>query len=117
MISQILSLQKYSDKAVNNALIAKAVEVCASKQCGWIMYGRMGNHPSLDSFKTNNGFIKFSFPRYYIALTRKGRIAIKLGLHKDLKDSLPNSMKAPLFPVFSWVTRNKQRLSLWISKR
>lgn len=117
IISQILSLQKHLDKAVNNALIAKAVEVSASKQYRSVMYGRMGNHPSLDSFKTNNGFIKFSFPRYYIALTRKGRIAIKLGLHKDLKDSLPNSIKAPLFPVFSWVTRNKQRLSLWISKR
>jgi hypothetical protein len=41
IISQILSLQKHSDKAINNALVAKAIEVCASRQCGWVMYGRM----------------------------------------------------------------------------
>ena len=32
IISQILSLQQNQDKAVNNALIAKTVEVCADKQ-------------------------------------------------------------------------------------
>ena len=56
IISQILSLQRHSDKAVNNALVAKAVEVCGAKQAGWIMYGRMGNHPSLDNFKQSNSF-------------------------------------------------------------
>jgi hypothetical protein len=31
IIPQILSLQKHWDKAVNNALVAKAIQVCASK--------------------------------------------------------------------------------------
>lgn len=107
IISQILSLQKQWDKAVNNALLAKAVEVCASQQLKWLMYGRMGNHPSLDRFKQNNGFIRFSLTRYYIPLTRKGKIATKLNLHREFKDALPQSIKYRLIPVYNWISRTK----------
>jgi hypothetical protein len=117
IISQILSLQKHSDKATNNALISKTVEICEAKHARWLMYGRMGNHPSLDRFKENNGFSKFVFPRFYVTLTRKGRAVTILGLHRDLKDSLPFAIKSPLFPVFNLVSRNKQRLRLWFSRR
>jgi hypothetical protein len=112
IISQILSLQKHSDKAVNNALVAKAVEVCATKKFGWLMYGRMGNHPSLDNFKQNNGFTKFSLTRYYVPITKKGRIATKMGLHREIKDVLPQPIKYPLIPVYNWVNRNKMRIRL-----
>ena len=117
IISQILSLQKLWDKAINNALVAKAIEVCAAKQVRWIMYGRMGNHPSLDSFKKSHGFEKFSLTRYYVPLTRKGRMTIALGLHRELKDALPQRVKEPLFPVFSWVSRTKLRLRLALRSR
>lgn len=116
IISQILSLQRHSDKAVNNALVAKAVEVCAEKKCGWIMYGRMGNHPSLDNFKQNNGFAKFSLTRYYVPLSTKGRIAMRLGLHVQLKDVLPQRFKYSLIPVYNWVSRNRARVKLGSKK-
>ena len=103
-------LQKHSDKSVNNALVAKAVEVCAAKHCRRLMYGRVGNHPSLDVFKENNGFTKFLLTRYYVPITQKGRIAIRLGLHKDIKDSLPKQIKNLLIPVYNWISRNKMRL-------
>jgi hypothetical protein len=112
IISQILSLQKHSDKAVNNALVAKAVEVCATKKIGWLMYGRIGNHPSLDNFKQNNGFTKFSLTRYHVPITKKGRIAIKIGLHREIKDILPQPIKYPLIPIYNWVSRNKIRIKL-----
>jgi len=112
IISQILSLQKHWDKAVNNALIAKAVAVCADKRIQWLMYGRMGNHPSLDSFKRNNGFAQFPLTRYYIPLTVKGRIAIKLGLHREVKDVLPQSIKYTLIPIYNWISRTKMKLGL-----
>lgn len=108
-VRQILYLPEHSDKAVNNALIAKAVEVLADRQVGWIMYGRIGNHPSLDRFKESNGFAKFLLTRYYVPLTGKGRIAMKLGLHRELKDSLPQPMKNQLIPLFNWVSRTKMR--------
>jgi hypothetical protein len=112
IISQILSLQKYWDKAVNNALVAKAIEFCSEKKIQWVMYGRMGNHPSLDSFKESNCFTKLALTRYYVPLTKKGQIAIKLGRHRELKDTLPALIKTPLFPFYNWVSRTKMKVRL-----
>jgi hypothetical protein len=112
VISQILSMQKHWDKSVNNVLIAKAVEVCALKGERWLMYGRIGNHPSLDRFKESNGFIKSPITRYYIPLTWKGKVAIRLGLHREFQDALPKALKSPLIPVFNWMSRNRLRLKL-----
>jgi hypothetical protein len=110
IISNILSLQQHWDKSINNALLAKAAEVCAAKGQRWLMYGRIGNHPSLDKFKENNGFVKFPITRYYVPITSKGRLAIRLGLHKDLKDVLPNSVKYPLIPALNWISRVKLKI-------
>ncbi len=109
VMSQILSLQKYWDKAVNNALIAKAVEVCAANGDQWLMYGRIGNHPSLDIFKESNGFEKHIINRYYVVLSSKGRIAVKLRLYRRLKDSLPESIKKITIPLFNWVSRTRAK--------
>jgi hypothetical protein len=117
IISQILSLQKHRDKAVNNALVAKTVDVCANMHAEWIMYGRIGNHPSLDDFKRNNGFTRFRLKRYYIALTTKGRIATRLGLHKEMKDSLPQSVKYSLIPIYNWISRTKMRIKLYSGRK
>lgn len=110
LISQILSLQKHWDKAINNALVAKAVEVCANSGTRFLMYGRMGNHPTLDRFKENNGCVKFELTRFYIPLTRKGRIATKLGLFREMKDRLPQSVKYPLIPIYNWISRTKMKI-------
>ena len=109
IISQILSLQKHWDKAVNNSLLAEAIEVCASRKVKWLIYGRMGNHPLLDRFKQNNGFTLFPLIRYYIPLTTKGKIATKLGLHRELRDALPQSISYNLIPVYNWISRMKMR--------
>jgi hypothetical protein len=116
IISNILSLQHHWDKSLNNALLAKAVEICASQGQKWLMYGRIGNHPTLDRFKDNNGFVKYPISRYYVPLTIKGRIAIRLGLHQELKDSLPNFLKNPLIPALSWVSRTKVSVKLRLKK-
>ena len=112
IISQILSLQKHWNKAINNAMIAKAVEVCAAKGEKWLMYARMGNHPTLDTFKKSNGFVQFPITRYYVPLTRKGSIAIGLGLHREIKDILhvlPNPVKYQLISINNWVSRTKAK--------
>ncbi len=105
VISQILSSIKHLDKAPNNALIAKAVERCAEKKITNLIYARMGNHPSLDRFKRNNGFVKVIIPRYYIPLTNRGLAAIKLGFHRDAKDVLPEKIKYPLIPIYNSLSR------------
>ncbi|HTY76117.1 MAG TPA: hypothetical protein VMD05_11210 [Candidatus Nanoarchaeia archaeon] len=110
VMAQILSLQKHWDKAVNNAVVAKAVEVCDARGEPWLMYGRMGNHPSLDNFKESNGFTKCVLTRYYVPLTSRGRLTTELGFHRETKDSLPTFLKGPLIPVFNWISRTKIRL-------
>ena len=112
IMSQILSMQKHWDLALNNALVAKAVEVCASRGEKWLMYARMGNHPTLDRFKENNGFTKYPLTRYYISLTEKGDIAIKLGLHRRTEDILPPSIKYRLIPVYNWVSRTRMKIKM-----
>ena len=109
IVSQILSMQKHWDKAVNNALLAKAVEISASKGERWLMYGRIGNHPSLDKFKESNGFVKFRIARYYIPLSWQGRVAIRLGLHREFRDALPQTLKGSLIPLMNWVSRTIAR--------
>ncbi len=116
ILSNILSMQKHWDKSVNNALLAKAVEFCASKGERWLMYGRIGNHPSLDKFKDNNGFVKYPITRYYVPITSKGKLAIKLGLHRELKDALPDSIKYPLLPAVNWVSRTKTKTKMALRK-
>jgi hypothetical protein len=90
-------------------LLAKAVEVCVANGERWLMYGRIGNHPSLDKFKDNNGFIKYPITRYYAPITSKGKLAIKMGLHRELKDAMPNSIKYLLLPAVNWVSRTKTK--------
>ncbi len=110
IISLILSLQKHWDKAVNNALIARAVRICADKGFNWLMYGRIGSHPTLDSFKKSNGFIKFDIIRFYVPLTKKGMLATKLGFHREIKAALPQSVKKILIPFYNLVSRFKIRV-------
>jgi len=119
IISQILSLKKLWNKAINNALIAKAIEVCASENVKWMLYGRMGDfsNPSLDKFKQSNGFSRFQVTRYYVPITRKGKLAIKLGLYKEAKEMLPRSMKCFSIPIYNWLSRCKIRTKLYLRPR
>ncbi|MDR2719263.1 MAG: hypothetical protein LBC03_00440 [Nitrososphaerota archaeon] len=113
VVTQILSLQKYWDRAVNNVMLAKAVEICAKNNHKWLMYGRMGkgsNHPTLDKFKENNGFVRYPLNRYYVALSKKGKIAVKLGLHKQFKDTIPESVRKEVIQVYNFVSRAKIKL-------
>ena len=80
------------------------------------MYGRMGNHPSLDKFKQSNGFSRFPVTRYYVPITNKGRIAVKMGLHREVKDVLPQPIKSPLIPLYNWISRNKMRIKLRLGR-
>lgn len=115
-ILRILSLQRHWDKAVNNALIAKAVEVSASKGVKWMMYDKMGDFRhgpsclSLEKFKRSNGFRRFQLTRYHIPITRKGALAVRLGLHKEMKETLPPPAKYRIAAVYYWLSRSKIRV-------
>jgi len=109
VVSQILSLQSHWDKAVNNVLIAKTVEVCEKYGFKTLVYGRFGNHPTLDQFKKSNGFSKVSFRRNFIPLSRRGGVIILLGLQRPLKDRIPVRLKPLIIPIYSFFSRLKIR--------
>jgi len=93
---QLLCKIKDRDKAPTNALIAKAIKICEQNNIRYLTYGNYSfGKKSLDSladFKKRNGFIKIDVPRYYIPLTMKGSIAIKLNFHKSFIELIPTVM-------------------------
>jgi hypothetical protein len=98
-IVQILSKIKHSDKRPTNALIAKAVELCEQRGISHLVYcSYVYNDPnsSLTEFKRRNGFEQVLLPRYYVPLTFRGRLALRLNLHRPLAERLPRSLLARL---------------------
>jgi hypothetical protein len=101
--TQLISKIKDRDKSPTNALVAKSVEVCAQKGISYLTYGKFfyGNKDadSLLEFKKRNGFEKVDIPRYYIPLTLKGGIALKLRLYREPIELLPSFLVNILLKV------------------
>jgi hypothetical protein len=94
-LGQIISKIAHRDLAPNNALLAKAVERCAEKGIPYLVYA-LWLDDSLGDFKRSNGFQKFDLPRYFVPLTRKGKLALKLGLHRGWKEAVPKQLRKTL---------------------
>jgi len=92
---QIISKVKYRDKMTNNVLIGKAVEICEKKKLPWLVYFYWTND-TLAEFKRRCGFEEVKVPRYFVPLTCKGELVLKLGLHRGWKAALPDQIKNPL---------------------
>jgi len=92
---QIISKISHRDKSTNNVLIAKAVEVCAREELPYLVY-LFWTDDSLSEFKRRCGFKEIKVPRYFVPLTTKGRIALKLGFHRGWKQAIPKRLRKPL---------------------
>jgi hypothetical protein len=106
MTTQIISKIQHRDKSPNNALISKAVEICDAQNIPYLIYARW-NDGTLGDFKRSNGFEKVDLPRYYIPLTLKGRMALRLKVHRGIARLVPNWLKVKLknvrWKVYSWI--------------
>jgi hypothetical protein len=91
LTGQIISAIKHRDKATNNLLIAKAVEVCARLGLPYLCY-LFWSGDSLAEFKRRCGFEPVRVPRYYVPLTARGRLALKLGAHRGWKAMIPEGL-------------------------
>jgi hypothetical protein len=102
-IMQVVGKNAHADKRPMNALLAKAVEMCAEKGVSFFIYGQYtyGNESpgQLTEFKKRNGFEKILLPRYYVPLTAKGRLALRLGLHRGTWARLPGWLRAALLDL------------------
>jgi hypothetical protein len=109
-LMHILSLEAHRDKAPTNGLLAHAVRASAERGIAYLTYASLtyGNkeRSTLSDFKVRCGFQRMDVPRYYVPLTRWGAMAYRLGLHRGLKDRLPESIAAPLRDArASWLRR------------
>jgi hypothetical protein len=86
---QIISKITHRDKAPTNALLNEAVKLCEKHAVPYLVYGVWPSKESFAKFKKNNGFREYRLPRYYVPLRAKGWIGVKLGLHKELKQRVP----------------------------
>jgi hypothetical protein len=95
-ILTFLPKASHHDKRPANAIMAKAVELCAEKGIHHLIFGNFnyGNkrHTPLREFKIRNGFEEILVPRYYVPLTLKGTISVRLKLHRGLVGLLPHSV-------------------------
>jgi len=95
-LMHIVSMIQHRDKAPTNALIAQAVRSCAGRGIPHLWYANFSygkkQSDSLAEFKRHNGFQKINVPRYYVPLTFTGRIALRLGLHHDVNERIPESV-------------------------
>ncbi|MGB6430975.1 MAG: hypothetical protein WBF06_10335 [Candidatus Acidiferrales bacterium] len=95
-ILHIVSMIKHRDTAPTNALVAQAVRSCASRKIPYLVYSNFAygkkQTSSLSDFKERNGFERVNLPRYYVPLTPLGWLTLKLGLHRQLADYLPEAV-------------------------
>jgi hypothetical protein len=87
IVSKLEARKKY----VNNALIAKAVELCCEDRVPFLTYTKW-RRGSQAEFLIRHGFQKTSVPRYWIPLTKKGKIALKLGFHRGVRAYIPDKL-------------------------
>jgi len=109
----IVSLVQHRDKAPTNALIARAVRVCAEQGIRYLVYQNFTygkkEGDSLSHFKEINGFCRVNLPRYYVPLTSIGRAAFSLGLHRKLSDHFPEPLVTKLRELrTAWYKRKLQ---------
>ena len=105
-IFHIVSMDEHYDKRPQNALIAKAAAVCEQKRISHLIYGRFiyGNkrRSSLVEFKRRNGFQQVNFPRYYIPLTLRGYLFVRLRLYRGFGGLLPEPILQVALSCRAW---------------
>ena len=106
LLFHILSMNAHYDKRPMNALIAKAVEFCEQQGISHFIYGQFlyGNkhQSSLLEFKRRNGFEQINFPRYYVPLTLKGELFVRLKLYRGLVGLLPAPILQRVINCRAW---------------
>jgi hypothetical protein len=105
-LMHIISMLQHRDKAPTNALIAQAVRSCAERRISYLWYANFSygkrRTDSLAEFKRHNGFQRIDLPRYYVPLTFLGRLALRLGLHHNLVDRIPEPVIVKYRSIRSW---------------
>ena len=94
-ILTFLPKASHHDKRPANAIMAKTVELCIEKKITHLIFGKFnyGNkqHTSLREFKIRHAFEEILVPHYYVPLTARGAVSVRLKLHRGLIGLLPHN--------------------------
>lgn len=118
-LMNIVSMIRHRDRAPTNALIARSVQCCTERGMRYLLYqnftyGRK-KPDSLTDFKEANGFQRFDLPRYYVPLTLRGWLTLRLGLHHGVVNRLPEPMINRLIKIRkTWYNRKLQSESVHV---
>jgi hypothetical protein len=110
MLGQIISMIKHREKAPNNALIAKAVDICATRGFTCLTYAVWPRAGSLRDFKKHNAFECLDLPRYYVPVSAVGHAALALNLHHKPASRIPG-------PVAAWLKEMRSEFYTWRYRR
>lgn len=94
----ILDKQSRRDIGCMNSMISKVVQICATRGIPYFVYSywRRGNH---GKFQESNGFTKFQVPSYYVPVSKTGRLALSLQLHRGMEGWIPENMMINLLEL------------------
>jgi hypothetical protein len=97
-LTLILDKVSHRDKAPMNAMIAEVVKSCSRRKIPYLTYTlwRRGDH---GKFQESVGFEKIPVPQYYVPLTRRGQLALRLRLHEGAKGIIPEWFMVLLLAV------------------
>lgn len=105
-VSKLGARKKY----VNNALLAKSVELCIEEGLPYLTYTKWRRGTQAE-FLVRHGFEKTCMPRYWIPLTKKGAIALKLGFHRDIRTRIPDKLMGILLKLRGAFYRWRYRIA------
>jgi hypothetical protein len=105
-IMKLIATIRHRNLAPANALLAKTVEICAGQGVNYLVYSTWCRR-GLGAFKRNHAFMPVAVPRYFVPLNIRGKIALRLKMHRRITELLP-----PDWVDFLAEYRNK--LNTWI---
>lgn len=90
-LMNIIAMISHRDKAPTNALIARAIEICAQRGVSCLHYG-LWSKRGLGDFKKHHAFERLDVVRYFAPLNFRGQLALNLKLHRKAADILPEKV-------------------------
>ncbi len=110
-IMQILCMNAHQDKRPIVALLARAAELCAQRGCRQLIYGKYTygskGDSSITEFKRRLGFTSVDVVRCHVPLTRRGSLALSMGLHEGVAAAIPAPVLRQLLDWRArWMTRH-----------
>ena len=108
-LMQIISKMSHRDKAPTNGLVAKAIEICATKGVNKLQYGSWSTRQGIEDFKLHHAFEKVDVNRYFVPLSVLGKVALRLKLHRGVVEVLPHGITESLMNLRSRLYHYKYR--------